>query len=869
MAGALEVVSVALAALGAVDSMGSLRRQARAGRFDKRVIKRARAVLTEQATLERRRAARLLGDPAFAAFAADPTNLARRRALSVPLGLVGPGSDVDRALDVLAEVWIEAASGEATPAERLLAGVLERIEDTTIQNMDIGLDVYAELERVAAALDHRLDRVHEALERLDRRRATDLVDVLDDDPFVAQDVDLSRFRMGSDVTDGAVPPYIARDIDPELDETLAAALRRSHERCVAVAGNTKTGKSRCLLEALSRVAPLHLVFPVRNAKGRDTVGELVKTFADNPPEQPWLVLVENLYEHLLGGMNLRAAMERAESAELPGCIVATTSMQAIDPTDAQRQTDRLSHRDLDLVAAHHITLSPEMSLAEQQRAQSDLAPELAAGTITNDDLKHLPERLAAIPQLLRRVDQVFDGLPSTSPEVALTLAACQLSLGQATRRLNLVELRERTVCVHRYLSQRRLGALTDRQFEAAKDWAGEPIGAAYAVLAPAHGTDDDVELLDAVVDHVGYHALNSDLRPCLDGRSRELLQLGAAAFTRYGDIDIAMHWTTEATRLDDPSVSNTASANLGLLFAERGDVAEAERWYRRAATEGHAGAMINLGLLLKGRGGHDDLAEAERWYRHAADEGDADAMTNLGTLYAERGDVAEAERWWRTGAAQGQAAAMFQLGILVQQRGDVAEAEDWYRRAAEQGHAEAMSNLGALYAERGDVAEAERWWGTGAAQGQAAAMFNLGLLFDTRGGDDNLAEAEGWYRRAADQGHAAAMYNLGVLLQQRGDVAQAEEWYRRAAELGHAGAMSNLGVLLQQRGGGDNLAEAEQWYRRAVDQNHAGALFNLGILLAERGESGEAEEWFQRAAESGDPEVGSRAQAALARMRPG
>ena len=54
--------------------------------------------------------------------------------------------------------------------------------------------------------------------------------------------------------------------------------------------------------------------------------------------------------------------------------------------------------------------------------------------------------------------------------------------------------------------------------------------------------------------------------------------------------------------------------------------AEAVRWYRLAAEQGHAGAQISLGLILEG----EDDAEAVRWYRLAADQGDAFAQYNLG-----------------------------------------------------------------------------------------------------------------------------------------------------------------------------------------------------------------------------------------------
>jgi TPR repeat protein len=69
--------------------------------------------------------------------------------------------------------------------------------------------------------------------------------------------------------------------------------------------------------------------------------------------------------------------------------------------------------------------------------------------------------------------------------------------------------------------------------------------------------------------------------------------------------------------------------NLGVLFRLRGEGAEAEVWYQRAAELGHPGAMHNLGALLHGRGNE---AEAKGWWRQAADLGNTASRHNLGVL---------------------------------------------------------------------------------------------------------------------------------------------------------------------------------------------------------------------------------------------
>ena len=331
---------------------------------------------------------------------------------------------------------------------------------------------------------------------------------------------------------------------------------------------------------------------------------------------------------------------------------------------------------------------------------------------------------------------------------------------------------------------------------------------------------------------------------------------------------------------------------LGLLLTERGDLAEAENWYRRAAWHGDKNAMNNLGVLLKLRG---NLTEAEIWYQRAADTGEVRAMVNLGTLMKGRGDLTKAKTWWRRAVQFGNREAMKNLGDLLERCGDLVEAEALYRRAANTyKDEEAMFNVGCLMTRRGDLIEAETWYRraadklettlrysahhaqiedwcrSAAADGDRYAMLTLASLLlsrrDLAGYETwyqratadgcttmrnhleqrgDLAEAETWYRRAADDGHSGAMFNLGLLLEQRGDLAEAETWYRQAAMYYDNNAMNNLGLLLEQRG---NLAEAETWYRRAADDGHSGAVSNLKLLLDRR----EAEAGYQRADEYSD-----------------
>jgi len=84
---------------------------------------------------------------------------------------------------------------------------------------------------------------------------------------------------------------------------------------------------------------------------------------------------------------------------------------------------------------------------------------------------------------------------------------------------------------------------------------------------------------------------------------------------------------------------------------------------------------------------------AEKWFRKAAEDGHIEAMFRLGDLLSDAGRQDEAEPWFRKAAEDGHIEAMFRLGDLLSDAGRQDEAEPWFRKAAEDGHIEAMFRI--------------------------------------------------------------------------------------------------------------------------------------------------------------------------------
>lgn len=127
------------------------------------------------------------------------------------------------------------------------------------------------------------------------------------------------------------------------------------------------------------------------------------------------------------------------------------------------------------------------------------------------------------------------------------------------------------------------------------------------------------------------------------------------------------------------------------------------------ATSGNAFAQYRLGILYyHGQGVVEDENQAIYWWKKAASQGYAEAMFQLGSAFlfgTQVGKVVpdpdrEAAVWFFQAASAGHAESQYHLGLLfLAGKGVVesrVEAARWIRKAASQGHAEAKRSLASL-----------------------------------------------------------------------------------------------------------------------------------------------------------------------------
>jgi len=100
------------------------------------------------------------------------------------------------------------------------------------------------------------------------------------------------------------------------------------------------------------------------------------------------------------------------------------------------------------------------------------------------------------------------------------------------------------------------------------------------------------------------------------------------------------------------------------------NIAQAAKWYRKAAAQGHAPAQINLAMMyIGGDGVKADPAEARKWFTQAADQGDAEGQVALGMMYAlgqgVEADLVQAHKWVTLSSKSGNANATTALEQLT------------------------------------------------------------------------------------------------------------------------------------------------------------------------------------------------------------
>jgi len=222
---------------------------------------------------------------------------------------------------------------------------------------------------------------------------------------------------------------------------------------------------------------------------------------------------------------------------------------------------------------------------------------------------------------------------------------------------------------------------------------------------------------------------------------------------------------------DAANSSSNSDYQSGVAAYNAGRFQEAAASFRQAADQGHAESQYILSTMYdagKGapQGVAKDRAQAERWERAAAEQGHVYAQANLSFRCSSAGDLDGAFEWCQRAADGELAWAQYNIGLMYQKGEGVArseaEAAHWYGLAASQGFADAQQRLADLYYLGQGIprsyTQAALWYRRAAEQGSARAQFQLGHLYDVGLGlEHDYTQYRYWTRMAAEQGHEDAL----------------------------------------------------------------------------------------------------------------
>ena len=663
-------------------------------------------------------------------------------------------------------------------------------------------------------------------------------------------------------------PYVAR---PEHDAAIRSLLAAGGPPYpfVIVWGDTKSGKSRTLAEALRAVFPRESRDPVVVLpKGGAALAELSRTGLVVPDDGfPAIVVLDDLDAADLEALT-PDVLDRVASWAVIAATMTARQRSAVLKTGSEVGAvarSALEHR----ARQYELPSGPPIGTTKAE-AQRLYPGESFEGSIA--------ETLVGGRELISRYKASRDEDPAGCAvlRAAIDCRRCGLS-----RPVTEPELRS---LFPAYLQAVRVDLpVTDELFAEGVRWAAIPVASQVALLRRANPGQEPQAW--TVFDHaVAADDGDSDQSPrqIPAGTWIDLIAM-ISAEDAFG-VGFAAYWRDEigaataafgkAATSADEDLAQAAAFSLGFLLDEQDDRDGARAAYQKVIDSGHSeyapAALVNLGALLARRG---DTSGAREAYEHAIASGHPQqasmAEVNLGLLLTDQGDVDGAstafQRAIDSGHPDNAPAGAVNLGNLLASTGDAGGARSAYQLAIDSAHPEhapaAQIGLGGLLAQLGDGEGARAAFQQAISSGHPdyapLAEVNLGTVLASEG---DTAGARAGYQRVIEGGHPdsapSAAFNLGNLLAVTGDADGARAAYQLAIDSGHPAsapiAAVNLGNLLRDQGDADGARTA---YDLAIHSGNPGqaamAAVGLGNLLRKQGDTGGAQAAYQQAIDSG------------------
>jgi len=147
---------------------------------------------------------------------------------------------------------------------------------------------------------------------------------------------------------------------------------------------------------------------------------------------------------------------------------------------------------------------------------------------------------------------------------------------------------------------------------------------------------------------------------------------------------------------------------LGVLYDNKENYSEAEKWYLKAIEKGNYNAISNLAYIYFEKGEYEKAIKYYKEYQKIADN--TDNYYWIAAAYDELEDYKNAKEWFlKSIKFDKDGYSEERLGIIYAKEGNQKEALKWYSAAIEKGNLWAYESLAALYISMGDYKTADKW----------------------------------------------------------------------------------------------------------------------------------------------------------------
>ena len=461
--------------------------------------------------------------------------------------------------------------------------------------------------------------------------------------------------------DGQWPPYVARDIDDELDRVLRES------PFVVLTGASKEGKSRTLFEAVRRMAEDPYVAVLRPGQPLE---ELLELSPDWPRDGPVIVWLDKIDLQVGGGGLTSLAHTDAEAAglKLVGTIESDRLNEILNPAqqDGERAelVDELRDAAETLRWADRVEL-PVANPRELERAQKEYRGEAFE--------RGIGQYFAGAAKL----QAWYAGAPRAHSAVARAVVDWQRT--GSSQRITRATLERLAM---EYLE----GADPERSIEPGIEWATTTLPSEHILVRvdpvdtpPRYWTPDHIV---EFVDHREGRDVTSAawVLATEEASGRDALAIGLRAADK-GALEHAKRALEKArTELKHSgSMWRTATVRLAGVMRRLDDDDAAVALYEQAIAAGSLIARNNYGyMLLTAKA---DPGGAERVLVPAVTAGNRTAPFNLLAALAAQGALERAAPNFLPGVEAGNLAAALNLGMIEHARGELELAEQRYRIA--------------------------------------------------------------------------------------------------------------------------------------------------------------------------------------------